>query len=855
MTRLASRWPEWLVVRGARQHNLAGATVRLPHRSLVVFTGVSGSGKSTLAFDTIYAEAQRRQVRSMSAFARTFLEELDRPDADAVEGLCPAVALDDRTLPNNPRSTVGTITDVHDLLRVLFSRVGEPRCTSCGERLRFDGGWLCPRGDVELGPSMTSRGFSFNSPYGACFECQGLGTEPHVDLELVVPDPERSLAGGALAVWRDAASSAQFQHALGVARQLDVDVEAPWRTLPAAAQEALLTGDGVPQADEPAGRTTRQQRFQAVVPWLLRRYHEAYLAGSRDRVAAYIRQRPCAACGGARLNPRQRAVALRHPTRGGLGIAEICAMTVRDALVLFQELEADPPRPELTSRVLEEITTRLKNLADVGLDHLTLDRAAPTLSRGEAQRLRLAEHLGTELFGLLFVLDEPTTGLHPADVERLLVGLRRLRDQGNSVLVIEHDDQIVRAADWVVDLGPGAGEEGGRVLHSGPVERLLADDGSLTGGYLTGRLCVGTDGGEVPGDAAWLQVRGARAHNLADLDVAFPLGCFTVVIGVSGSGKSTLVDHVVYRHLARALHDEPVVPGPSAGIDGLELVDRVVRVEQSPIGRTPRSNAATYTGAFDAIRTAFARTDEARERGYRAGRFSFNSAGGRCENCAGEGSIRIDMRFLPDVFVPCHTCQGSRYEAATLEVRYEGLTIAEVLDLPVRAALEHFADIEAARRPLQALTEVGLGYLRLGQPAPTLSAGEAQRVKLAAELARGGGRTLFVLDEPTSGLHPDDIGRLLRVLRGLVAGGNTVVAVEHHLSVVASADWVVELGPGAGADGGRLVACGTPEQVAGSDGSPTGRHLRDELERRSRGRTRTGPGLDRDDRPVQSAAP
>ncbi|HEX2028057.1 MAG TPA: excinuclease ABC subunit UvrA [Nitriliruptorales bacterium] len=798
-----------------------------------MFTGVSGSGKSTLAFDTIYAEAQRRQVQSMSAFARSFLEELDKPDADALEGLCPAVALDDRTLPSNPRSTVGTITDVYDLLRVLYSRAGEPHCTSCGDRLRFDGGWLCPRGDVELGPSMTSRGFSFNSAYGACVECHGLGTEPHVDLDLVVPDPERSLAGGALAAWRDPSTGAELTNALTVAGQLGVDVEAPWRTLPAAAHRALLTGEGVPQADETTGRVARQQRFQAVVPWLLRRYHEAYLTGSRDRAAAFIRHRPCAACGGARLNSRQRAVLLRHPTRGGVGIAQVCAMTVSDALRFFEELDADPPRRELTSRVLEEITTRLRHLADVGLDHLTLDRATPTLSRGEVQRLRLAQHLGTELFGLLFVLDEPTTGLHPADVERLLVALRRLRDQGNSVLVIEHDDQVVRAADWVVDLGPGAGEEGGRILHSGSVGALLDDGRSLTGGYLTGRLSVGARRGTIPEGVAWLEVRGARAHNLADLDVGFPLGCFTVVTGVSGSGKSTLVDHILYRTLARALHDEPVVPGTHDGIDGLELVDRAVRVEQSPIGRSPRSNAATYTGAFDAIRAAFARTDDARERGFKAGRFSFNSPGGRCENCAGEGSIRIDMRFLPDVYAPCQTCLGSRYLATTLEVRYSGLTIAEVLELAVDAALELFAESEPARRPLQALADVGLGYLRLGQPAPTLSAGEAQRVKLAAELSRGGSRTLYLLDEPTSGLHPHDIGRLLQVLHGLVDNGNTVVAVEHHVSVVASADWIIELGPGAGTRGGRLVCCGTPEQVVGTGHSLIGQHVRRELERRS----------------------
>lgn len=831
--------PEWLVVRGAREHNLADLTVRLPHRSLVVFTGLSGSGKSTLAFDTIYAECQRRQVQSMSAFARQFLIELDKPETDALEGLCPAAALDQRTASRSPRSTVGTATDVYDLLRVLYSRIGQPHCTVCDAPLRFDVGWRCPNGDAELGPSMTARGFSFNLPYGACPTCEGIGSELRVDVDLVVPEPELSLAGGALAPWRGPATEAELNGALAMARQLSADINAPWRTLPSAVRDTLLTGPGVPIAPLPNNaprRMAREELFHGVVPWLTRRYRDTYSAGARGRVAAFMRSVPCVECDGARLNAAQRAVRLRHPDHGRVGIGELCARTVIDCLGFFDGLDLDDTRRRVADQAVQEITTRLRQLVDVGLDHVTLNRALPTLSGGEAQRLRLAQQLGTALFGLLYVLDEPTIGLHPADVDRLLVSLRTLRDQGNSVLVVEHDPQVVRAADWVVDLGPGAGEAGGRLLHSGPVATLLANERSLTGGYLSGRLGAGERQQQrrVPDDTRQLAVRGAREHNLADLEVAFPLGCFTVVTGVSGSGKSTLVDQVLYRAVARAVQDEPVVPGAHDGVDGVLLVDRVVRVDQSPIGRTPRSNPATYTGAFDPIRGIFARTERARELGFTASRFSFNTTGGRCEACAGEGAVRIDMRFLPDIFMPCHTCHGSRYDATTLQVRFAGLTIADVLALPVSAALEVFADTESITRPLGALVDVGLGYIRLGQPATMLSGGEAQRVKLATELSgRTQGHTLYVLDEPTTGLHPMDVHRLLGVLHGLVDKGNTVVVVEHNLAVIASADWVIELGPAGGDRGGRLIVAGPPERVAMIDGSATGHYLSEELNGRN----------------------
>jgi excinuclease ABC subunit A len=826
--------PGWLTVRGAREHNLADVSVRLPHRSLVVFTGLSGSGKSTLAFDTIYAECQLRQVHSMSAFARQFLGEMDKPDVDAIDGLCCGVALDQRTASNNPRSTVGTATDVYDLLRILYARVGQPHCTACNAPLaREDVGWCCPHGHEGPAPELSPRAFSFNLPHGACPQCQGLGSQPKVDIDLVVPEPELSLAAGALAPWRAPAAQAELTVALAVARQLGADIETSWCKLPAKVRDTLLNGADEPIAplsNEKTGRMTRKQLFHGIIPWLHRQYHDSFSSTGRDRVAAFMRSVPCQECGGARLNAAQRAVRVGRG-QTGLGISELCARPVGGVLKFFQELDLEPGQQAIAEQAVQEVRERLEHLIDVGLHHLTLDRPAPTLSGGEAQRLRLAQQLGTGLFGLLYVLDEPTIGLHPADVDRLLGSLVRLRDQGNSVLVVEHDLQVVRAADWIVELGPGAGEDGGRLMYSGPLAGLLADENSLTGGHLSGRLTVGESRRRrTPDKARQLVVRGACEHNLANLEVEFPLGCFTAVTGVSGSGKSTLVDQVLYRAVARAIQDQPVVPGVHSRVDGMRLVNRVVRVDQSPIGRTPRSNPATYTGAFDPIRTLFARTEQAKKLGYKPGRFSFNTSGGRCETCAGDGVWRIDMRFLPEIFVPCDTCHGTRYDEATLQVRYRDLNIADVLALPVRNALKVFVDTEAVVRPLRALDEVGLGYLRLGQQATTLSGGEAQRVKLATELSsRATGHILYVLDEPTTGLHPEDVRRLLGVLHGLVDKGHTVVVVEHDIAVIASADWVIELGPGGGDRGGRLIAAGAPEDVLATPDSMTGPYLREAL--------------------------
>ena len=831
--------PDWLVVRGARMHNLADLTVRLPHRSLVVFTGVSGSGKSSLAFDTIYAECQRRQIQSMSAFARQFLVEMDKPEADSFEGLCSASALDQRTASRNPRSTVGTATDIYDLMRVLYSRIGQPHCTVCGAPLSFDGGWRCPNRHPELGPSMTVRGFSFNLPYGACSECDGVGNQPRVDIGLVVPDSQLSLSEGALAPWRPATNAKDLTVALSAASKLGIDTEASWHSLAPEARQTMLEGTGKPFApllNGSSGRTSRDDMFNGLIPWLMRRYFDRYAPGARERALAFMRSAPCGECGGSRLNSAQRAVRLRHPVDGWVGIGDLCARTVADCLQFFQTLALDDTRRRVVGQAVDEITTRLRYLADVGLDHVNVDRPLPSLSGGESQRLRLAQQLGTALFGLLYVLDEPTTGLHPADVDKLLSSLRTLRDEGNSVLVVEHDPQVIRAADWVVDLGPGAGEDGGQLLHTGPLDSLLTNHRSATGGYLSGRLRIPVPRTRrIPDNGRALIVHGVREHNLTGFDVALPLGCFTVVTGVSGAGKSTLVDDVVFRAVARAVQDEPVVPGRHDGIDGVELLDRVVRISQSPIGRSPRSVPATYTGAFDPIRKLFAGTDLARGRGFTARQFSFNSSGGRCEACGGEGAVSIDMKFLPDIYVPCRTCRGSRYDEATLEVRYAGLTIAEVLELPVHTALDVFADAESVTRPLQALTDVGLGYLHLGQAANTLSGGEAQRVKLAAELCRRtNGHTLYVLDEPTTGLHPLDVERLLGVLHGLVDNGGTVIVVEHNLAVVANADWVIELGPGSGNSGGRLLAAGPPEEITTIEDSATGHYLRDELNGQTR---------------------
>ncbi|MGW0518723.1 excinuclease ABC subunit UvrA [Crossiella sp. NPDC003009] len=711
--------PDRLIVRGARVHNLRGVNLDLPHRKLIVFTGVSGSGKSSLAFDTLYAEAQRRQVQSLSTFARQFMNEMDKPAVDLLAGLCSAVAVDQRSsATRSPRSTVGTVTEVFDLMRVVWATAGVPHCTVCAEELLPDNGILvCLDGhDTEV-PEMYNRSFSFNLPFGQCPDCLGLGA---------AADPEST------------------------------------------------------------------------------------------------EQRLCAGCGGARLRPAQLGVRL-----DGRSIAEVNALPVTECLRFFSTLELPERQRRVLAQALAEITDRLRHLTEVGLGYLSLDRPARTLSGGEAQRIRLATQLGTQLFGLLYVLDEPTAGLHPQDVHELIGTLKSLRDRGNTLIVVEHDEHLIRAADWVVELGPAAGEHGGQLVFTGTAPELLADPESLTGAYLSGRRTGHVPARRrTPAPGRELVVRGARENNLAGIDVAFPLGCFVVVSGVSGAGKSTLVDTILYRAVARALGAEAPPPGAHERVDGLSHLDRVIRVDQAPIGRSGRSTPATYTGILDAIRKLFAQTPTAKELGFTPGRFSFNSPGGRCETCAGDGTVRVEMYFLPDVFLECDTCHGTRYDADTLKVTYRGRTIAEVLDLPIEAAAEFFTAAPAIAGPLRTLCEVGLGYLRLGQAANTLSGGEAQRVKLAAELQRRPGKhTLYVLDEPTTGLHASDVARLMGVLHRLVAKGHTVITVSHNAEVVRGADWVIDLGPAGGDGGGQVVATGNPEQIAANPASRTGRYL------------------------------
>ena len=824
--------PQKLVVRGARVHNLRGVDLDLPHRNLIVFTGVSGSGKSSLAFDTIYAEGQRRQVQSMSTFARQFMDEMDKPDVDRIDGLCAAVAVDQRSSSaRSPRSTVGTVTEVYDLMRVVYAQIGLPHCTVCGEELLEDddGTLVClDEHDTAL-PEMFGRSFSFNLPFGQCPDCQGLGNRLEVDPALVVPDDRRSLLAGAIAPWRDPQGRTRKPTkatkvgdepglAVALAEARGCGAEAPWRALPEDLRETLLHGTEVPVrpgAGEPL--------FTGAVPWLYERHERAYLEGGQSILEQFMRHVPCRACGGGRLKPAQLAVKV-----GGLGIAEASAMPVAGSLRFFRTLRITDRDRAVIAQAVEEITERLAYLTEVGLGYLTLDRPARTLSGGEAQRIRLASQLGTRLFGLLYVLDEPTAGLHPKDTEDLIATLRILRDQGNTLIVVEHDHHMIEAADHVVEMGPGAGELGGRLMFAGSVAGLLADPESLTGGYLGGRL-----GSTVPEERRQpkphheIVVRGAREHNLTGIDVSFPLGCFVAVSGVSGAGKSTLVDYTLYRAVDRALGGDAPEPGAHDSIEGLSLIDRVIRVDQAPIGRSGRSTPATYTGIFDSIRKVFVQTEEARRRGYKPGQFSFNSKGGRCEDCGGDGTVRIEMYFLPDVFLLCDVCHGKRYNPETLEVRYHDRSIAEVLEMPVDEAAEFFADVPTISTPLMVLRDVGLGYLRLGQPANTLSGGEAQRVKLANELQRRAGRhTLYLLDEPTTGLHSSDTERLMKVLHNLVRKGHTVVTVSHNLDVIKTADWVIDLGPEGGDNGGRLAAAGPPEHIAALGTSHTGRYLR-----------------------------
>jgi excinuclease ABC subunit A len=959
------------VVRGAREHNLRDVDLDLPRDALVVFTGQSGSGKSSLAFDTIFAEGQRRYVESLSAYARQFLGQMDKPDVDFIEGLSPAVSIDQKSTSRNPRSTVGTITEVHDYLRLLYARIGRPHCPVCGEpigrqtpqqivdrllelpektrfqvlapvvrgrkgehaelfrelqsqgfsRARVDGEvvalaeppaldkkrkhdvevvvdrlvsrgprpdgagegsaelerWTSARrrltdsvetalrladgillselvdvpaetADPVLGPrerkfsermacpndhpvtldELEPRTFSFNGPYGACQTCGGLGTRLEVDPELVVPDDELSLADGAIAPWDSGTTSVEyFQRLLtSVADALGFSMDTPWRALPQRARDAVLHGL---DHDIDVSYQTRYGRqrgyrtaFEGVIPFIHRRYAETDSEWSRDRYGSYMREIPCGACHGARLRPEVLAV-----TIADRNIAEVSALTIREATEFVDTIALTERERSIGERVLREIRLRLGFLLDVGLDYLSLDRGAGTLSGGEAQRIRLATQIGSGLVGVLYVLDEPSIGLHQRDNRRLIDTLVRLRDLGNTLIVVEHDEDTIRASDWVVDIGPGAGEHGGRVVHSGPLAELLTNDESLTGAYLSGRRSIPVPEIRRPVDRSRvLTVVGATEHNLRSLDVTIPLGCFVAVSGVSGSGKSTLVNDVLYQVLANRLNGARLVPGRHKRVTGLDHLDKVVHVDQGPIGRTPRSNPATYTGVFDHVRRLFASSPESKVRGYQPGRFSFNVKGGRCENCQGDGTLKIEMNFLPDVYVPCEVCGGKRYNRETLEVHFKGRNIAEVLEMPIEEAAEFFAAVPAIARHLRTLNDVGLGYVRLGQPATTLSGGEAQRVKLAAELQRRStGRTIYVLDEPTTGLHFEDIRRLLGVLQGLVEKGNTVVVIEHNLDVIKSADWVVDLGPEGGSGGGTVVAAGTPEQVASVPGSHTGRFL------------------------------
>jgi len=937
---------ESLVVRGAREHNLKDVSLDLPRDALIVFTGLSGSGKSSLAFDTIFAEGQRRYVESLSAYARQFLGQMDKPDVDFIEGLSPAVSIDQKSTSRNPRSTVGTITEVYDYLRLLYARIGKPHCPECGDpisrqtpqqivdqvldlpaktrfqvlaplvrdrkgeygelfqqlqtqgysRARVDGvvyglddvpklkkqerhtvevvvdrltvnkesrrrltdsvetalglghGYVvldfvdreegdpereriysehlaCPRDGLSF-EELEPRSFSFNSPFGACPECSGLGTTREVDIELVVPDVDRSLSEGAIAPWSRGTVSGYFSRLLeAIADEIGVDVETPWKKIPARSKRVILEGYDEPIHVQYRNRYGRRRsyytEYEGVVPYVKRRHAEAETDASRERFEGYMREVPCSACFGSRLKPLTLAVTIE-----GKSIADIASLPIGEAADVLSSLALSEREGVIASRVLKEVNERLQFLVDVGLHYLSMDRAAGTLAGGEAQRIRLATQIGSGLVGVLYVLDEPSIGLHQRDNHRLIETLVRLRDLGNTLIVVEHDEDTIRTADWVVDIGPGAGEHGGQIVVSGTVSELVANSESITGQYLSGSRGIDVPAVRRPQERGWITIKGAREHNLQNVSARFPLGNFVCVTGVSGSGKSTLVNDILFNVLARDLNGARLVPGKHKSISGTDQIDKVVHVDQSPIGRTPRSNPATYTGVFDHIRKLFAATAEAKVRGYQPGRFSFNVKGGRCEACSGDGTIRIEMNFLPDVYVPCEVCHGDRYNRETLEVHYKGKTIAEVLDLPIEDALSFFEAVPAIARHLSTLVDVGLGYVRMGQSAPTLSGGEAQRVKLASELQkRSTGRTVYVLDEPTTGLHFEDIRKLLGVLQSLVDKGNTVIVIEHNLDVIKSADWIVDLGPEGGSGGGTVVAEGTPESVAAADASHTGRFL------------------------------
>ena len=933
-----------LVVRGAREHNLKNVSIELPRNALIVFTGLSGSGKSSLAFDTIFAEGQRRYVESLSAYARQFLGQMDKPDVDFIEGLSPAVSIDQKSTNRNPRSTVGTITEVYDYLRLLFARAGRPHCPSCGKavsrqspqqivdqilamppttkfqvlapvirarkgefvdlftelitqgysRARVDGEVVAlnavPKlkkqekhsievvidrlsAKVESKTRLTDsietalrlasgivildfvdsksadkertfsehlachdcnlsfeelepRSFSFNSPFGACPECSGIGTKLEVDEELIIPDDSISINDGAIAPWSGGQSSDYFIRLLeALAKDMPFSLDVPWKKISVKSREAIINGYEYEIKMRYKGRYGTKNYttgFEGVVPFIHRRHSETDSDYSRDKYEAYMRQIPCQVCNGARLKPEVLAV-----TIGQKNISEITELSISECATFLKNIKLTKREAQIAERVMKEVNARLGFLLEVGLDYLSLARPAATLSGGEAQRIRLATQIGSGLVGVLYVLDEPSIGLHQRDNRRLIETLTHLRDLGNTLIVVEHDEETIRTADWIVDIGPGAGEHGGHVVVSGSYEELIASKESITGAYLSGRRSIATPTSRRPIDSKRvLTVKGAKENNLKDIDVTIPLGVFVSVTGVSGSGKSTLVNEILYTVLANKLNGARLVPGRHRSVSGVDLLDKVVHVDQSPIGRTPRSNPATYTGLFDKVRALFSETTEAKIRGYSQGRFSFNVKGGRCENCTGDGTITIEMNFLPDVYVPCEVCHGARYNRETLEVHYKGKTIADVLNMPIEQAYSFFESVPTIARFLKTLNDVGLGYVRLGQSAPTLSGGEAQRVKLATELQRRStGRTIYVLDEPTTGLHFEDVSKLLVVLNRLVDTGNTVVVIEHNLDVIKCSDWVIDMGPEGGFRGGLVVAEGSPEAVAKVSGSYTGQYL------------------------------
>ncbi|MDL1949687.1 excinuclease ABC subunit UvrA [Acidobacteria bacterium ACD] len=945
-----------IVIRGARQHNLKNVSLTIPRNALVVLTGVSGSGKSSLAFDTLFAEGQRRYVESLSAYARQFLEQMEKPDVDSIEGLSPAISIEQKTTSKNPRSTVGTVTEIYDYLRLLFASIGKPHCVSCGReiaaqtiqqmtdrvlampegtrflvlapyvrgkkgeyrrqmaemvkqgflRARVDGTvvdlaeppeldkqkkhtievvvdrlvvrrddetrqrlassletatrvadglvtiavprgagsedtadetlstrYACPDCGTSL-TEITPRLFSFNSPYGACPDCSGLGSVKEIDPEALVPDPSLSIRDGAIALFKPGSASWRLRQIEQLGKALKFSLDVPWRKLPKEVRELVLRGSGEREIrwkwKSEKGEYVWSSSYKGLVPMLQAKYKEVESDEARQELEAYMSSTPCPSCKGRRLKREALAVLV-----AGKAIDELTDATLEEAAEFFRSLEPTPREREIAGKILKEISERLRFLNDVGIGYLTLSRAAATLSGGEAQRIRLATQIGSKLMGVLYVLDEPSIGLHPRDNRKLIDTLCSMRDLGNTVVVVEHDEETIRSADRVVDLGPGAGIHGGEVVAEGTAEELSRFPRSLTGKYLSGELAIEVPAARRPGDGRLLSGVGARENSLKGVTARFRLGAFTAVTGVSGSGKSTLVNEILFRAAARALHEAAEKPGAHDRIEGLEHLDKVIDIDQSPIGRTPRSNPATYTNLFGPIRELMAQVPEARMRGYGPGRFSFNVKGGRCEACGGGGQTAIEMHFLPDIYVTCDVCGGRRYNRETLEVRFKGLSIADVLDLTVEQAAETFANVPPIRNVVETLADVGLGYVKLGQPATTLSGGEAQRVKLARELARRAtGRTLYILDEPTTGLHFDDVGKLLKVLHALVDRGNTVIVIEHNMDVVKTADRVLDLGPEGGARGGEVLAEGTPEEIARVPGSATGRALTPLLRRAGR---------------------